>query len=310
MDAPTAAPSTDAFVAPRQRKELILGGAPAALVLACAVALNCRWAAPTQVVSRVTRLTATTALVAALAIPAALPFDLMLTFQARTHKPGGDELYDRWAPKLRDYYTSLFWTSYVATNLVLPISGYYLASGALSVRARLLDALRSLGLRCVCLAAAAGAAIGLAFATGAVSNADGLFSIEAGLASLSNATALVQIIALLGVGLVVLPVSVGAAMSVDVAGAHSGGDWACAIDSAAVRVRAGDARSACIESTPTALPLAAPFALERSSCHSTAWRSMQTAYMHNNRVALHVWHATCTYTGYTRGGTAQSFVQT
>ena len=149
MDAPTAAPSTDAFVAPRQRSELMLGAVPAALVLVCAAALNCRWAAPTHVVSRVTRLTATTALVAALAIPAALPFDLMLTFQARTHKPGGDELYDRWAPKLRDYYTSLFWTSYVATNLVLPISGYYLASGALSVRARLLDALRSLGLRCV-----------------------------------------------------------------------------------------------------------------------------------------------------------------
>ena len=96
MDAPTAAPSTDAFVAPRQRSELMLGAVPAALVLICAAALNCRWAAPTHVVSRVTRLTATTALVAALAIPAALPFDLMLTFQARTHKPGGDELYDRW----------------------------------------------------------------------------------------------------------------------------------------------------------------------------------------------------------------------
>ena len=34
------------------------------------------------------------------------------------------------------------------------------------------------------------------------------------------------------------------------------------VDSAAVRVRAGDARSACIESTPTALPLAAPFTQE------------------------------------------------
>ena len=44
---------------------------------------------------------------------------------------------------------------------------------------------------------------------------------------------------------------------------------------AAVRVRAGDARSACIETTPTALPLAAPFALERSSCHSTAWHTRQ-----------------------------------
>ena len=63
--------------------------------------------------------------------------------------------------------------------------------------------------------------------------------------------------------------------SVDVAGAHSGGDWACAIDSAAVRVRAGDARSACIETTATALPLAAPFALERGSCHSTTWHARQ-----------------------------------
>ena len=98
--APSGAPTSEGVFDALEHFELVLGALPFLLVLAAACVLNLRLAACSTVLSRMVRATATAAFVAALSIPAALPFDLMITFQARTHQAGGDALYDRFSPRL------------------------------------------------------------------------------------------------------------------------------------------------------------------------------------------------------------------